>query len=92
MAYPGVRVKCPRRAKHRGCKFKLQAVSKKRKGKAESAVASTKLKAGRSAIVSLKPKKAFRTKLAGAGKVLVKETVTINGTKQTRFSKLKIVQ
>ncbi len=91
-ALPRVRLKCPKSAKPKGCTFKLQVVSKKRKGKAESVVASAKLKAGRSAIVSLKPKAAYRAKLATAKKVLVKETATINGAKRTLFKKLKIVQ
>ena len=92
VAYPGVRLGCPKRAKHGGCKFKLQAVSRKRKGKAESAVAGLKLRAGRSAIVSLKPRAAYRAKLATAKKVLVEETATIDGSKRTRVVKLKIVQ
>jgi len=90
--FPRVRVKCPARVKPGGCKFKLQAVTKKRKGKPESAVAKVKVKAGHTAIVSLKPKAAYRAKVASAKKVLVKETVTINGSKRTTFSKLKVVQ
>ena len=38
VAYPGVRVRCPKRAGPGGCRFKLQAVTKRRKGKPESAV------------------------------------------------------
>jgi hypothetical protein len=59
---------------------------------APSALAKAKAKAGHSALVSLKPKKAFRVKLAAAKKVLVKETVTANGSKRTLVKKLKIVQ
>ena len=92
VAYPGVLLSCPKKAKHGGCRFKLQAVSKKLKGKAESAVASVKLKAGSSAIVSLKPKAAYMAKLATAKKVLVKQTATVNGSKRTLFSELRIVQ
>jgi YVTN family beta-propeller protein len=93
VAYPGVRVSCPKSAKPKGCKVKLQVVSKKRKGKAESAVANVKLKAGRSAIVSIKPKAAFAAKLAAASSVLVKETVVAgHSTKKTRVAKLKVVQ
>lgn len=100
VAYPGVRVKCHKSAKPRGCKFKLQAVAKKpkqlkgkRKAKAkpESALAVARLKPGHSAIVSLKPKQAFAAKLAVASKVLVKETVTIRGTTRTSYRKLKVV-
>jgi hypothetical protein len=67
-------------------------VSKKRKGKAESAVAKAKAKAGHSALVSLKPKKAFAIKLAAARKVLVKETVAVQGSTRTIYPKLKIVR
>ena len=59
VAYPGVRVKCPTRAKAEGCRFKLQAVTKRRRGRAESAVTRVKLKAGKSKIVALRPKKKF---------------------------------
>jgi YVTN family beta-propeller protein len=92
VAYPGVKVKCPKSAKPKGCAFKLQALSKKRKGNAESAVTEAKVKAGKSAIVSLKPKKKFRAKLAAAKKVLVRETVTIRGSKRVSFRKLKVVR
>jgi hypothetical protein len=92
VAFPGVRLKCPKSATPKGCRFKLQAVSKKHKGKAESAVARAKLKAGKSVIVSLKPKKKFRSKLASVKKLLVRETLTTKGSKRTVFRKLKIVQ
>jgi hypothetical protein len=91
-----VRVKCPARARRGGCKFKLQAVSKKprgnRKARSESAVAKAKVKAGRSALVSLKPKPAFAPKLAAAKNILVKATVKINGSTQTQFRRLKVIR
>jgi YVTN family beta-propeller protein len=95
--YPGVKVKCPKKAGSKGCKFKLKAVQKKGKGKkqklkAQSAVAKAKVKAGKSAIVSLKPKKNFASKLATAKKILVQKTVTSGGKTTTKVSKLKIVQ
>jgi hypothetical protein len=96
VAYPGVAVHCPKSAKPKGCSFKLQVVAKKpKKGKkptAESAVAKAKVKAGHSAIVSLKPKPAFSSRLAVAGTVLVKETVGAVHSTKTRFARLKIVQ
>jgi len=67
-------------------------VTKKRQGKAESAVVKVKVKAGHSVLVSLKPMPAFSATLAAAKAVLVKETVTINGSKRTLFRQLKIVQ
>lgn len=90
VAYPGVRVKCPKSARRGGCRFRLQAVT--RKGKPESAVASAKLKGGKSAIVSLKPKKRFRSALASARRIRVRETLTIRGSTRTLVRKLKVVQ
>jgi DNA-binding beta-propeller fold protein YncE len=92
VAYPGVKVRCPKRARPNGCKFKLQAVTKKRKGKAQSAGARAKLKAGKSKIVSLKPKKKFRERLALAKKILVRETVVIKGARRIRYPRLKVVR
>jgi YVTN family beta-propeller protein len=96
VAYPGVKVHCPKGAKPKGCSFKLQVVAKKpkkgKKAKPESAVAKAKLKAGKSAIVSLKPSKAFRAKLAAASSILVKETIVAGHATKTRVAKLKVVQ
>lgn len=97
VAFPGVRVKCPKKAKPGGCKIRLQAVAWKGKGKnrrlkAQSAKAGKKLKAGKSAVLSLKPKKAARSKLAKAKKILVRETRTIDGEKRTKVRKLKVVR
>jgi YVTN family beta-propeller protein len=103
VAYPGVRVRCPKSAGHGGCRFAIQVVAsaprrpcgglcREFKPKARSALAKAKAKAGRSAIVSLKPTKAFRRRLAVARKVLVKETALIGGSKRTRFLTLKVVQ
>jgi DNA-binding beta-propeller fold protein YncE len=92
VTYPGVRIKCPNGAKPKGCRFKLQAVSKKRRAKVESATAKAKAKAGKSLVVSLKPKTKFRTKLAIATKILVKETVTISGSTRIVFRNLKVIQ
>ena len=84
-----VSLRCPTSAKPVGCKFKLEALTNKRKGKAETALTKAKLKAGRSTLVSLKPKRAFAGKLLTARKVLVKETVTIKGQKRTLYRRLK---
>jgi hypothetical protein len=91
VAYPAVRLRCPAKARPKGCKFKLQAVTKKRKGRAESTVASSRAKAGHTTVVPLKPKAKFLSKLATADSVLVKETETIDGSGRTRYRKLKIV-
>ena len=92
VAYPGVRVRCPRRAGRRGCRVRLRAVTKRRRGRVESAVAKAKIEAGGAAILSLKTKRAFATKLATARKVLVEETLEIHGATRVRFVRLKIVR
>jgi YVTN family beta-propeller protein len=96
VVYPGVNVSCPKSAKPKGCSFRLQAIGSKpkkgKKAKPESALAKAKVKAGRTAIVSLKPTKAFAAKLAVASNVLVKETVSAHGSAKTRLAKLKVVQ
>ena len=92
VAYPGVNVRCPAKAKAKGCLFKLQAVTKKRKGKAETRVARIKVRAGKSALVALKPTAKFATRLASARRVLVKRTARIGAAKPvTSFVRLKIV-
>jgi YVTN family beta-propeller protein len=91
VAYPAVGVRCPARAKPKGCLFKLRAVTKVRKGKPETAVARVKVKAGKSASVSLKPKPHFAPALATASSVLVKRTVKFGGVERTTFHRLKIV-
>ena len=93
VAYPGVRVRCPKSSRPRRCKFKLQAVTRKgKRARAQSAPARVKVKAGRSAIVSLKPKKAFRVKLARARSVIVKTTLRVGSTQRTLFRRLKVVR
>jgi DNA-binding beta-propeller fold protein YncE len=92
VAFPGVRVRCPKNARPGGCRLKLQAVTKKKRGKAESAVARARLKPGKSTVVSLKPKGRFISRLSSASKTLVRETLSIKGSKRTIIRKLKIVQ
>ncbi len=93
VAYPGVKLKCPKGAKG-GCKFKLKAVQRKKKGKlkALSAVAKGKAKPGKAATISLKPKKGAAKKLATAKKVLVQLTTKVAGVQTVKVKKLKIVQ
>ncbi len=92
VAFPAVQVRCQKRAEGRGCRFELRAVTKKRKGRPETAVAKAKVKPGKAAILTLKPKPPFATKLASAARILVKGGVTINGTRQTLIRRLKVVQ
>jgi hypothetical protein len=92
VAYPGVKVKCPKSAGGT-CRFKLKAVAKQgKKLKAQSAVAKAKTKPGKTVVVTLKPKKKFAKKLAGAKKALVQQVVTVGGEQTTKVTKLKIVQ
>jgi YVTN family beta-propeller protein len=92
VAYPAVRVRCPRRAGRRGCLVRVRAVTKRHRGKAESAVAKARVKAGGAKILPLKTKKAFATRLATARKALVEERLKIHGTTHLRFARLKIVR
>lgn len=91
VAYPGVRVRCPAKAKPR-CRFSLQVVTKKRKGKAMSKVAKASAKRGKAAIVSLRPTARYTERLAGAKRVLVKQTLRVGKTKRTTYRRLTIVQ
>jgi parallel beta helix pectate lyase-like protein len=101
---PRVRVNCPKSAGAGGCRFALQVYSSKphrshRKGKqaragkpvAESAVARVKVKAGKSALVTLRPKPKFATKLEAAKSLLVREVETIAGATHTSYPRLKVV-
>jgi YVTN family beta-propeller protein len=100
-----VRVGCPKSAKPGGCKFELQVFSAKphkqrgkgtrgRLGKpvAESAVAQVRVDPGKSALVTLKPKPKFATRLGTAEKVLVREIELINGKTRTSYRRLKVVR
>jgi YVTN family beta-propeller protein len=91
IVYPGVRVKCPPAAKPKGCKVTLQGFTKKRRGKAETAVAKSRIKAGRSAIVPLKPERKFISRLGRAKVILVKQTLQVGTAKpKTTFRRLPI--
>ncbi len=96
VAYPGVRVGCPRKAGPRGCTFKLRAILRKpkrgRAAKAVSLAARARVKPGRSAVVSLRAKKSYAARLAVARRVLVEETVRARGSRRTRYLRLKIVR
>ncbi|MFT3863783.1 MAG: hypothetical protein QM729_05875 [Solirubrobacterales bacterium] len=100
-----VRVRCPKSAGPGGCKFTLQVVSAKPhkhhgKGKrgrakppvAESAVAKVKVAPGHSALVTLKPKPRYATRLAAAAKVLVREVEKVGGATHTAYRRLKVVR
>jgi Right handed beta helix region len=101
---PRVRVNCAKSAGARGCRFALQVFSSKphrshrrskqaRAGKAvaESAVARVKVKAGKSALVTLRPKPKFAARLDSARSLLVRQVETANGTTRTSYRRLKVV-
>jgi hypothetical protein len=93
VAYPGVRVSCPKSARPRVCRFKLQAVSKKRsRATPESAPAKAKARAGKSVIVSLKPTERFASPLASAEKILIRERLEIGSSRRTSYHRLKVVR
>jgi hypothetical protein len=99
---PRVRISCPKGARPDGCLFTLQVVSKKprkAKGKGrganppllESVVAKARLRAGKSALLTLAPKPRFAAKLDAAKKLLVRETKTVDGVTRTTYRRLKVV-
>jgi hypothetical protein len=101
---PRVRVSCPKSAKPGGCRFTLQVFSAKphkhsakskraraKKPVAESAVAKVKVGAGKSALITLKPKERFAAKLEAAAKLLMRETVTVKGATVISFRRLRVV-
>jgi YVTN family beta-propeller protein len=92
VSYPGVRVKCPQSAGRSGCHLKLQAVTRRRRGKAESTAAKVHVKAGGRTIVPLRFKPAFARRLAAAKRALVRERLSIGGHARTRTVELKIVR
>jgi YVTN family beta-propeller protein len=87
---PAVLVKCPASAKPRGCKFTLQGLTKKHKGKTETQVAKAKAKGGKSVLVPLKPKERFIKTLGNSKVVLVKETLQEVGSTHTSFHRVPI--
>jgi hypothetical protein len=82
-----------------GCKVALQVVAGKPKlvkGKVgrlrpESAVARVELGAGKSTLVTLKPKANFAARLEAAAKLLIREVETVKGTTHTVYRQLKVI-
>jgi YVTN family beta-propeller protein len=91
VSYPGVRAKCPKGAGRRGCRFKVTAVTKRRKGKAMSAISKGKARAGRSTVISLRPKPRFTVRLASASKILIRLAIRFDGSTRTRYIKAAVV-
>ncbi|HVQ57742.1 MAG TPA: PKD domain-containing protein [Solirubrobacterales bacterium] len=96
VAYPGLRLKCPKSALPGGCTYKLRAVGvkgrDKKRIKPQSAFVRTRVRAGRTKIVSIKPRKAFAKRLGRAKRILVQETRKIAGEKRKRIHKLSVVR
>jgi parallel beta helix pectate lyase-like protein len=95
---PKVRLHCAKSAGAHGCRFVLQVVSGKPKragGKVhqptpESALAKLTLGAGKSGLLTLRPKAKFAARLDAAKTILVRETVTLEGRSTTSFRRLKV--
>ena len=87
-------------AKPGGCKLALQIVTGKpklvkgkvRRPRPESAVARVVLGAGKSTLVTLKPKANFAARLEAAAKLLVREVETVKGATHTVYRRLKVVR
>jgi hypothetical protein len=103
---PRVLLRCPNTARPGGCRFSLQIVSgkpRKVKGKGnrghakvikptpQSATATAKIGAGKSALVTLTPKAKFAAKLDAASTLLVRQVETVKGHKTTSYRRLKVV-
>jgi hypothetical protein len=73
-------------------KLALARRRKRLNGPSLVGIAKAKLKAGKSEIVSLRPKKKFRVRLARANKILVRETVAIKGARRSSYRRLKVVR
>jgi PKD repeat protein len=90
VVYPTVRVGCPRSAHRGGCKLAVRAVTKKRRGKPETAVTTVRARAGKTASVPLKPRPAFLGILGTAKTALVELTVTAGGSSRTTIRRLEL--
>jgi hypothetical protein len=103
---PRIKVICPKSAKPAGCHFALQVVSgepRRLKAKAkgghrrsipptpESATATLRLPAGKSALVTLTPKPKFAAKLDAAAGLLVREAATIGGRRTVVYRRMRVV-
>jgi YVTN family beta-propeller protein len=92
VAYPAVRVRCPKRAGKGGCRFKITALTKRRRGKAMTRTARGRARAGKSTLVSLKPKPRFAAAFSRIGKrILIREKLGIGGSVKKHFVRLPIV-
>ncbi len=97
VAFPAVRVHCPKRARRGGCSFKLQAVTRKptrkRKSKPTTRPARVRIKPGRKKLVTLRPKARFRSGFSVGRKVVVRVTLKIKGErKRVGYRRLKLVR
>lgn len=86
---PSVRVGCPESGPD-SCRLSIQAMTRRRKGRAQSTVTNAKLRSKRPRLVPLKPRRRFAGRIARAGRLLVKETVEIHGVRQTTYRRLKV--
>jgi YVTN family beta-propeller protein len=91
VSYPGVHVACPG-GDSKPCRIKLQAVDRKDRGSATSAVAQLKLRPGDAAIATIRPRPRFARRLSSAKKILVREKIRSGKTGETLIRQLKVVR
>lgn len=96
VSYPGVKVRCPKKAAGR-CTIALFAVKIGRKHgkpnvKIQSKPARLSLKPGKARIVAIKPKAKFRRQLAKAKKITVIEAVKVGREITVNLRKLRVVR
>ncbi len=92
VSYPGVRVRCPPSAGRGGCRYRLLAVTRRHDGKAESTVTRVRLRASSELVVSLRPRRAFAGGFPVGHRVLVREWFSLDGSRRTRYARLRIVR
>jgi YVTN family beta-propeller protein len=88
VVYPTVRVRCPRSAHRGGCKLAVRAVTRRHRGKPETAVTTVRARAGKTASVPLKPKPAFVETLGTVKTALIELTVTMGGASRASIRRL----
>jgi YVTN family beta-propeller protein len=86
---PSVRVSCPKGAAS-GCRIDLQAMTKRRSGRAQSSVTNVKLRSRRPRLIPLRPRRGFAGRIANSKRLLVKETVDVGGKRRTTYRSLKV--
>lgn len=85
---PSVRIGCP--GGESACRMTLQAVTRRAKGRAQTAAINVKLRSKRPRLVSLRPRRRFAHRIARARRILVKETFQVHGKRRTAYRRLRV--